>query len=153
MKHNIFETVLGFCVLCVAGLFLYMVYVMNTSSLSSGGYMLKAKFDKADGISIGSDIRLAGIKIGTVNNVNIDAQTYQALISFSVKDTLQIPSDSSAEIVSDGLLGGKYINISPGGSPEYLEKNDMIEMTQSSISLEQLLGKFLFSSSNDKKEA
>lgn len=150
MKHNVFETVLGFSVLIIAGFFLYMAYSVSSNNITDS-YMLKAKFDKIDGISSGHDVKLAGVKVGMVKSVEVDPKSYQALVSLSVNKSINLPSDSSAEVLSDGLLGGKYINLSPGGSDEFLEDGDIIDLTQSSISLEQLIGKFLFSSTNDKK--
>ncbi len=147
MNNSVFETILGACVLAVAGFFLYTGYCASGSSLSQG-YILKARFDKIDGISAGSDVSIAGVKIGSVQSVYLDKETFQPIISFIVKPSVHVPDDSSAEILSDGFLGGKHVNISPGGSVKNLVEGDIIDNTQPSISLEQLLSKFLFSSSN-----
>lgn len=145
MNNSVFETILGACVLAVAGFFLYTGYCDNGSSLSQG-YILKARFDKIDGISVGSDVSIAGVKIGSVQSIYLDKKTFQPIISFIINPSINVPDDSSAEIISDGFLGGKHINISPGGSVENLVEGDIIDNTQPSVSLEQLLSKFLFSS-------
>lgn len=150
MKQNYFETILGAVVLFVAGIFLYIAYTMSAPDLLSGGYELKAKFNHIDGISMGNDIRIAGVKVGSVQKIHLDEKTYEAVVTFRLKNSLHIPEDSSAEILSDGLMGGKFINITPGGAKETLKPSEMIDKTQSSVGLEQLLSKFMFSSSNEK---
>lgn len=150
MKQNYFETVLGAVVLLVAGLFLYIAYTMSAPDLLSGSYDLRAKFNHIDGISMGNDIRIAGVKVGSVQKIDLDEKTFEAVVTFRLKDSVHLPQDSSAEILSDGLMGGKFINITPGGAEENFKPRDMIEKTQSSVGLEQLLSKFMFSSSNEK---
>lgn len=147
MNSSIFEAILGAFVLGIAAFFLYIGYCASGSSVSSH-YTLKARFDKIDGINAGSDVNIAGVKVGSVQHIHLDKKTYQPIINFSIKKSVRIPVDSSAEIVSDGFLGGKHLNITPGGSEEFFDECDIIDNTQSSISLEQLIGKFLFSASS-----
>lgn len=151
MKKNLIETIMGAIVLFVAVFFVNTA--INSSGVSdSGGYKLYAKFDKIDGISVGSDVRIGGIKIGTVTEQKLDPQTYRASLGLNIKDEIKLPTDSSAEIASESLLGGKYVNIVPGAMDEYMEKGDEIEYTQSSINLEQLIGKFAFGGAEEKEE-
>lgn len=149
--RNLIETVMGAVVLIVAASFVFFAYKSgNVAEVS--GYNLSAKFDRADGVVTGSDVRVSGIKIGSVTAQSIDPQTFLAVIQMTINDEIKLPLDSSAEIVSDGLLGGKYIAIVPGGDTENLKDNGQIQFTQSSVSIEQLIGKFMFSGDDKKKK-
>jgi len=152
-RHGIAEVLAGAFVLLVA--IGFMGYAVAHSGRSaSSGYTLYARFDHIDGLSLGNDVRIAGVKVGTVTDARIDPKTFSAVVSLTVRDDLKLPKDSSAEITSESLLGGKYINISPGGDDTVLNPGQTMTITQSSISLEQLLGKFIFSVSslNDGKD-
>jgi len=122
--------------------------VANTGKSIGGGYDLHAKFDRIDGLLAGSDVRVAGVKVGSVTAMRIDPQSYQAVVNFSVADSIKLPKDSSAVITSDGLLGGKYLSLEPGGDTAMVAPGGELTLTQSSISIEQLLGKFIFSAGN-----
>lgn len=149
MNRNIIETVMGAVVLVVAALFLFFSY--STAQLRSvDGYTVRAKFDRIDGLALGSDVRISGIKVGTVNDQRLDPETFLAEVSMSIDPSVELPKDSSAEIVSESLLGGKYMAIVPGGDDEVLAEGDEIRFTQSPVSLEQLIGKFMFSPPADE---
>jgi len=147
-SHNYFDFLIGTIVLLFAiGFF---TYSFKSSKISSNnGYDIFAKFDNADGITIGSDIKIAGIKIGSIIEQNLDEKTSKANLKMNISSTVKIPADSSAKILSEGLLGAKYISISLGGDEEILQNGQEISFTQSSLNFEELLGKFIFS---DKKE-
>ena len=138
------EIATGVLVLIVAVAFLAYA-VVHTGRATGGGYDLHASFDHIDGLNNGADVRLAGVKIGSVTASAIDPKSFLATITFTVADDLHLPDDSSAEITSDGLLGGKYLSIGPGGSATLLKPGGTVTVTQGSISIEQLLGKFIFS--------
>jgi phospholipid/cholesterol/gamma-HCH transport system substrate-binding protein len=143
-RRNAVEVVVGAAVLLVAAGFL--AYAVAHSGRSAGeGYPLTAQFDHIDGLSVGADVRMAGVRVGRVSSAKIDPKSYLAVVVLNVQDGLNLPKDSSAEITSDGLLGGKYISLSPGGDAATLKPGQAITITQSSVSLEQLLGKFIFS--------
>ena len=146
MSRNILETILGGVVLIVAAAF--VVFAFNTTSVSSDGYRLNAAFDNAAGINIGSDVRLAGVKVGTVTDQAIDAQSFMARLEFSIDESIQLPEDSSARIVPDGLLGSNFVEIEPGGSSINLGDGGSIQFTQGAVNLADLLGRFVFSSSD-----
>jgi phospholipid/cholesterol/gamma-HCH transport system substrate-binding protein len=146
-QRNITELVAGAVVLLVAAGFLGYA-VAHTGRGHISGYTLNARFQRIDGLGIGADVRLAGVKVGTVNSASIDPKTYQAVVSFSVEPQLKLPRDSSAEITSDGLLGGKFLSLAPGGDEKMLADGGTVTITQSAISLEQLLGKFIFNVSD-----
>ena len=115
------------------------------------GYVVYAQFERIDGLTVGSDIKMSGVKIGTIQHVEIDPKTYQAKVTMILKREIELPEDSSAEVASESLLGGKYIALMPGGSDQYLKPGGQIVHTQSSISFESLISKFLFSQSNESK--
>ena len=145
MSRNIVETLMGALVLAVALWFATNAYKGRGDQHTSGTYSLTADFDNITGISVGSDVRVSGVKMGTVSHISLNEKTYQAQLRFNVKDTILLPTDTDASIVGESLLGGKFLSLTPGGSDTMLQEGGNIEFTQSSISLEQLLGKFVFS--------
>ena len=149
MKGNVLETVMGAVVLVVAALFLFFAY--NTSQLRSvKGYELSANFEHIDGIRDGSDVRVSGIKIGSVLGLTLDAKTFLATVRMSIEPSVKLPDDSVAEIVSSGLLGDKYMSLVPGGSDKDIQPGGLIKFTQSSVSIEHLIGQMIFSPPNKK---
>lgn len=152
MKNvNYFELIVGTVVLLCAIVFLYSS-TKSAKIETTSGYNLNAKFDNASGIDSGSDVTISGVKIGTVKNYSLDLLDYRAIINLSVERNIRLPIDSSVKITSSGLLGSKYLEISPGSDEEFLADGEEILFTQSSVSLEELLGKFLFSSETNNKE-
>ena len=144
-NNNYFDFLVGTFVLLCAVIFFSSSF--NSSKISTtSGYQLFAKFDNANGIAQGSDVKMSGVKIGTVTNQDIDEKKFRAVLKFSIDDKIKLPIDSSAKIVSDGLLGSKYLEISPGSQDEMLNEGDEITFTQSSVNFEELLAKFMFSS-------
>lgn len=143
-RHSAAELLTGAVILLIAVGFLGYA-VAHSGRTASSGYALNAKFDKIDGLSVGSDVRLAGVKVGSVSDTKLDPQSYLAVVTLKLQDNIKLPKDSSAEVTSDGLLGGKFLSLTPGGDSTMLPPGGTITITQSSISLEQLLGKFIFS--------
>jgi phospholipid/cholesterol/gamma-HCH transport system substrate-binding protein len=140
-----FETCVGFVVLIVAGSFFYFAYFCSAKNISSG-YILSASFDKIDGISIGSDVKIGGVKVGNVNKITLSPETYLVTIEMHLNETVRIPRDTAAAITSEGLLGGKFISLTPGGDDVMLKTGESLIHTQGSINLETLIGKMMFSS-------
>lgn len=144
MGKNLFETIMGALVLAVAVGFMSFAY--QSSNLKPvEGYTLQAKFDTVAGVGLGSDVRIGGIKVGVISDMKLDPESYKAVIAVLIKTGTKIPSDSSASIVSDGLLGSKYVKIEPGADDKMLAANGVIPYTQSSVNLEELIGKMVFS--------
>lgn len=143
-KKNLLETLMGAVVLIVAGAFLAFAYEGSQMRVESG-YKVTAKFSNATGISLGSDVRIGGIKIGVVSDLGLDSKTYEAVVKMQIRQNTQLPSDSSAAISSSGLLGDKFVSITPGADDKMLADGGKIQFTQSSVSLEELIGKFMFS--------
>ena len=144
MRSNTFETFIGAIVIILAVSFLFYSFSI-TDNNSEGTYQIKATFNRIDGIQIGSDVRLSGIKIGSVAESSLNQTTYEADLVLVIDDSIYIPDDSSAKITMDGLLGSNYISIEPGGSDIYLTENDYLLYTQGSIDLIGLVGEALFS--------
>jgi len=147
-NNNYFDFIIGTFVILCAGLF-FLNSFKSTKVSNSDGYFLIAKFDNINGISGGSDVKISGVKIGTVIDQFIDEKTFRATIKFSINDKIKLPSDSSAKIVSDGLLGSKFLEINPGSQDDLLNEGDELIFTQSSVNFEDLLARFMFS---DKKK-
>ncbi len=146
-QRNAAELGAGAVVLVVALGFLGYA-VANSGRMTLDGYTLHARFDAIDGLSVGSDVRMAGVKVGSVTAARLDPQSYRAVVDFSVASDVKLPKDSSAAVTSDGLLGGKYLDLQPGGDNAIIPPGGTVTITQSSISIEQLLGKFIFSMGN-----
>jgi phospholipid/cholesterol/gamma-HCH transport system substrate-binding protein len=144
MSRNVVETILGAVVLAVAIGFLVWAYGRSSAG-DPGGYALKARFDRVDGLEVGGDVKISGIKIGKVLAQRLDPQTFRAEVTFSVRDGIEVPADSTAAIVSSGLLGGKYLSLVPGGDDQLLKDGGEITLTQSSVNIEDLIGRYIFS--------
>ena len=151
MRGNVIETVMGAVVIAVAALF--MVFAYKTSQLRSvPGYQVTADFARVDGIRQGSDVRISGIKIGSVVAEEVDPKTFLANVRMSIDPKYKLPDDTVAEIISAGLLGDKYMSLVPGGSDKVIPPGGKITYTQSSVSLENLIGQMMFSAPGPKKE-
>ncbi len=143
MTGNVVETLVGLLVLAIAGAFLFFAY-QTVDIAHGGGYTVKARFDRVDGIGIGADVRMSGIKIGTVSAMELDQKTYLAGVELSIDSDVKLPEDSSIKITSEGLLGGAYLAIEPGGSDQMIVAGGEITNTQGSIDLVGLLGRAVF---------
>lgn len=147
MGGNPVESLIGAIVIAVAVGFLAFAY-NQTGMGSIAGYTLLAKFDRIDGLTIGSDVRMSGIKIGTVIGQNLDAETFEAVVNLTVDKSIRLPDDTAAKITSEGLLGGYYMSIEPGGGEDMLEDGDEIQFTQGSVDLMGLVGQAIFSATD-----
>lgn len=147
--RSLAEVATGAVILAVALLFLgYAVLNSGRGGAIIGngeGTRLTARFDRIDGISNGTDVRIAGVRVGSVTETRIDPQTFSAELTLRVDGGLKLPDDTSAEVTSEGLLGGRYVSLVPGGSDKVLADGGRITQTQGSVSLEALLGRFIFS--------
>ncbi len=141
MQNNTFETLIGAIVIVVAAGFLYFAYA-NSNSASLSGYDLDAKFQRVDGLNVGTDVRLSGIKIGNVSSLSLDPKTYQATVHLNIRSDVKLPDDSSIMVTSTGLLGNSYLSVSPGGSDGMLPPGGTIRNTQGSVDLMSLIGRF-----------
>ena len=149
MQRNIVETAMGAFVLLVAITFAFF-FQSKADVQMPDGYALTAHFNQVDGLQTGSLVTLGGVKVGKVTNITLNTQTYQAVVELSVDTSLQLPKDTAAVVASAGLLDGKFLSLQPGGDEEMLTAGDQIEFTQSTPSLEQLLGQVIFSLTKGK---
>jgi phospholipid/cholesterol/gamma-HCH transport system substrate-binding protein len=146
-SRGIGEVLTGAAVLLVAAGFLGFA-VAHSGRTAASGYKLHASFDHIDGLNLGADVRIAGVKVGNVLDMHVDPKSFLAEVTLSVNDKIRLPKDTAAEVTSESLLGGKFLNLSPGGDAQDIPQGGTITITQSSISLEQLLGKFIFSAAS-----
>lgn len=146
MGRNVIETLMGAVVLLIAATFVLISYKSGNIAPNSDVYTITAKFREIGSLSIGSDVRVGGIKVGTISNQYLDSKNYKAVIELSISEDVRLPKDSSASIIGDGLMGGKYVAIEPGGDENYIMNGGEVKFTQDSISLEELIGKFAFGS-------
>ena len=134
-RDQLGETILGAIVAAVAVGFLMFALTQSGHGEAGGGYQLIAKFNRADGVSVGSDVRLAGVKVGAVSGVTLDTSTFQAKLTLAVDPKVKLPENSAAKILTDGLLGGSYVSLEPGGSEAVLNSGAEIADTQGSVDL------------------
>lgn len=144
MKRNTIETVMGAVVLVVAGIFMAFAYV-SADLKAGGGYTVTASFNKVSGLAVGGDVRMSGIKIGTIVSQDLDKESFLAKVTMKIRDDVSLPLDSAAAISSEGLLGGNYLEIIPGGDPDKIKDGGRIDYTQDPVDIVQLIGKFIFS--------
>ena len=149
MAENKLEIAAG--LLVVAAALGFVIFAGKGSGMGSGGdtYDLRASFRSIEGVSLGSDVKLAGVKVGTLTQVSLNPQTYMADAVLSLQKSVELPSDSAVLISSEGLLGGNFIELQPGGMPDVLAPGDEIEDTQGAVSLVSLLMKFVGSKPAD----
>ena len=148
MRKKPVETIMGLVVLVVAVLFLAFAYRVSDLQVVKG-YPLKAEFMKVGGLSIGSDVRINGIKVGTVTSQKLNNEDYMADVTFSISSDIKLPKDSTVSIVSDGLVGDKFVRIEPGKSLEYFAN------TKDFKTIEDMVGEIIFMVTDDgsKNEA
>jgi phospholipid/cholesterol/gamma-HCH transport system substrate-binding protein len=154
MRRNMIETVMGAVVLLVAVVFI--VFAFRSAGLSNAGrdgYHVTVAFSDASGLATGTDVRMAGVKIGTVVEQRLNPDTYFAEVTLGVSDSVRLPTDSSARIIPDGLLGGNYVALEPGGADDYIENGGRILYAQGSINVVDLLGRFIFSAGEAARDS
>ncbi len=142
MSESVVETAIGAAVIAVAAGFI--VYASQFAGASAAGsYELTASFRKAEGLSVGGDVRISGVKVGSVRRMGLDPDSFEARVLLAVRNDVSIPDDSAATIASDGLLGGAHVAIQPGGSEFAIPPGGEITITQSSVSIMDLIGRMI----------
>ena len=152
MNKKPVETIMGIVVIFVAAFFLYFAYQVSDLQVVKG-YDINDRFLKVGGLNVGSDVRINGIKVGTVIAQNLDPEDYVADVKLSISSNIQLPKDSAVSIVSDGLVGNKFIKIEPGKSKEFLQNGDTVANTKDFKTLEDMVGEIIFmvTDNGDKK--
>jgi len=143
MRRNAIETVLGAVVLAVAGMFLFFAY-SSAEIRAVAGYEVSANFYKVGGLSKGSDVRINGIKVGTVTSLALDTEDFEAVVTMSLDRSVQLPTDTAAAIGSEGIVGGKYVRIEPGREKQLISAGGRIKKTRDFKSLEDQVGDIIF---------
>ncbi len=151
MKSTVMESLVGAAVILAAVLFFSFAYRTAGAGGPSGGYHVTAQFNNIDGIAVGSDVRVAGIKVGTVVAQSLDVKSYQARIDMLLQPQLQLSDDTSAKITSEGLLGAKFVSLEPGGSDAKLANGGEISYTQGAIDMWSLISQAMFSKGGSAK--
>lgn len=150
MGRSLIETVMGAVVLLIAGFFLIFAY--NSSDLRPvSGYEIIARFNSVEGLEQGSDVRIGGVKVGSVTGQRLDPERYQAIIVMTVRPDVRLPDDSVASIAGDNLLGGKYVKLEPGASKTMIVAGGEIKKTRDALVLEQVLGRMIFLLTEEEK--
>jgi phospholipid/cholesterol/gamma-HCH transport system substrate-binding protein len=154
MRDKNVETFIGISVIIFCITILSLVYSRGYITRTEGDfYTLNASFERVDGINIGNEVMISGVKVGEVKSKKLDHANYNALVTISIEKDIQLPVDTSAEIVSASLMGDKYISLVPGAESEFLKDGDRVEFTQSSISIEALITKFVFGMDTSKESS
>jgi len=149
MSRNAVETVMGAVVLIVAALFLFFAYTTSQVSAVSG-YELTARFSRVEGLRDGGDVRISGIKVGSIISQTLDPKTFVAIVKMTIDPAIKLPVDTVATITSAGLFGDKYLSLEPGNEDETIKPGGEIDHTQSPMSLESLIGQYIFSNTPQK---
>jgi phospholipid/cholesterol/gamma-HCH transport system substrate-binding protein len=151
MRRNVVETIMGGVVLLVAAVF--FVFALSSADLRpTEGYVVTAKFNSVEGLKPGSEVRMSGIKVGTILEQSLDPKSYVAVVKMNINRSIKLPTDTSARVMSEGLLGGVYVALDPGAEEAVLTSGNEIKFTQGPVSLVDLLGRFIFSGADQGKE-
>jgi phospholipid/cholesterol/gamma-HCH transport system substrate-binding protein len=151
MSKRGIEILVGFFVLLgIVALVFLALRTANLSSFNTGEtYTLFARFDNIGGLKVRSPVRSAGVVVGRVTSISLDPKTYQGVVQLDMQKSVQFPTDSSARILTSGLLGDQYIGLEPGGDEKMFAAGDTIRSTQSAVVLESLISQFLFNKAAD----
>ena len=143
MRKKPVETIMGLVVLVIALLFLGFAYNVTDLQVVEG-YTVHAEFTKVGGLSIGSDVRINGIKVGTVTAQDLNNEDYTVHVTFSIASNVKLPKDSVVTIVSDGLMGNKFVKIEPGKAKEYLADGDSFAKSKNFKTIEDMVGEIIY---------
>lgn len=152
-SHQIEFTAGLFLLLGIAALIFLALHATDGGALKAGGYRVVAEFSNVGGLKPRANVSLGGVRVGAVESIDLDPQTFSARVVMVIGDRFRtLPADTSASILTSGILGDQYIGLEPGGAPDMLKDGDKILITQSALVLEQLIGKFLFNSGGEQKK-
>ena len=152
MKHSKLELMTGLFVLLGLAAVAYLTIKLGTGSLIRGNtYAVESRFANAGGIHPGCSVLLSGVTVGRVEDVRMDPSDYSAIVTLRLTSLLKLPSDSMASVKTSGLIGDKYIALSPGADESSLKPGDRITLTESAVDLESLIGKMAFGSVDKEK--
>jgi len=150
MKSSMVETLIGAAVIAIAAVFFLFAYQTSGKGGTSGGYRLNAEFDNAEGVNVGTDVRMAGVKVGTVLAMSLNPENYLASVTMMVDPALKLTEDATAKVTAEGLLGSKFISLEQGGADEILADGGMISNTQGAVDIWSLISQAMFDKSGSK---
>ncbi len=154
MTSRKIEILVGlFVAAAIAAFFMLAMSVSNMSSYGGGeSYQLTARFDNVGGLKVRSAVAAGGVTIGRVSDIQYNSETYEAIVSMNIDVKYnKFPIDTAASILTSGLLGEQFVGFDPGAEEEYLKQGDVIDLTQSALVLEQIIGQFLYSKADEEK--
>ncbi len=151
MGRKSIETLVGLFVLLGALAVVFLALkAANLASFTVGNtYTVKARFDNIGGLKVRAPVRSAGVTVGRVVDISLDTKSYRGLVTLELNKGVEFPADTSAKILTAGLLGDQYIGLEPGGDEKMLQAGETIQLTQSAIVLENLIGQLLFKGASD----
>lgn len=148
MGRNVIETVMGAVVLLVAGFFLVFAY-RHADLEEVKGYEISAQFTSVGGLEVGSDVRINGIKVGTVTGHALDPVSFNAVVRLTITPEIKLPVDTVANVATEGLLGGKFVKLQPGRAAERIAEGGVIGRTKEYKSIEEMVGELIFLATAD----
>lgn len=154
MTSRKIEVLVGlFVAIAIAAFFMLAMKVSNLSSYGGGeSYQLEARFDNIGGLKVRSPVSAGGVTIGRVSDIQYNSETYEAIVSMDIETKYdKFPVDTAASILTSGLLGEQFVGLEPGAEDEFLKQGDVIDLTQSALVLEQIIGQFLYSKAGDEE--
>lgn len=143
LRENAGEAIVGLLVVLLAAFFILLAWRHTGGGGYADGVKVRALFPNASGVNVGTDVRVAGLKVGSVTGQALDPQTYQVSVTLALDPAVKLPADSSAAITSEGLLGSTFVALTPGGSETPLKSGDTITDTQGAMDLMGLIGQFI----------
>ena len=152
MQNNVVETLIGAAVIGIAAVFLFFAYGTSDEVDVNKGYRVTARVSNAAGLAPGTDVRIAGVKVGTVVDSKLDRETFEAVLTLSIEQNVKLAEDTSFSCGIESLLGGNYVILQPGaglememgGEPQYLEDGDQISLATGCLELGSLIGQVVF---------
>jgi phospholipid/cholesterol/gamma-HCH transport system substrate-binding protein len=150
MKNSTVETLIGALVIAIAVIFFAFAYNASGRGQHGAGYLVSAEFDNVEGVNVGTDIRMAGIKIGTVTAQSLNPESFQAVVTMAIDSNIKLADDTSAKVTSEGLLGAKFIALDAGGSETKLADGGVINYTQGAVDIWSLISQAMFDKSGAK---
>ena len=151
MQSNVVETIIGAVVLLITILFVAYAYRV-AGSTSQAGYVITADFDRVDGLTLGADVRLSGIKVGSVTAMTLNPESYEASVEMTINPNIKLYDGTAVKITSAGLLGSQYVSLDPGGGSELLSDGSEITDAVGTVDLMSLIGRFIFNGGGGQEQ-
>jgi phospholipid/cholesterol/gamma-HCH transport system substrate-binding protein len=144
LKNSTVETLIGTAVVAIAAAFFIYAYQASERGGTAGSYRVSAEFDNAEGVSIGTDVRVAGVKVGSVVDFTLNPENFQANVRMELDPKVQLTEDASAKVTAEGLLGSKFISLEQGGAETMLAEGGVISNTQGAVDIWSLISQAMF---------